>query len=167
QVNMTINKSTDQPSAISVNNQIVVRDNKDANETTLVNYYNTIIAPVANAPVGNITADITNTNNTVGESALGDVIGDAQLAYTAGAGSQLAFMNPGGIRASLTYASSTAGEGDGVVTYGEAFTVQPFNNLVVTQDMTGQQIMDALEQSWQGCFGRTQSTVILQTLATF
>jgi len=76
-------------------------------------------------------------------------------------------MNPGGIRASLTYASSSVGEGDGVVTFGEAFTVQPFNNLVVTQDMTGQQIKDALEQSWQGCFGRTQATVILQTSATF
>ena len=58
-------------------------------------------------------------------------------------------------------------KGDGVVTFGEAFTVQPFNNLVVTQDMTGQQIKDALEQSWQGCFGRTQATVILQTSATF
>jgi len=33
--------------------------------------------------------------------------------------------------------------------------------------MTGQQIKDALEQSWQGCFGRTQSTVILQVSSTF
>ena len=43
-------------------------------------------------------------------------------------------MNPGGVRADLTYASSTAGEGDGVVTYGEAFTVQPFGNLLVSID---------------------------------
>ena len=53
------------------------------------------------------------------------------------------------------------------MTYGEAFTVQPFNNLVVTQDLTGAQIKDTLEQSFIGCFGRTQATVILQVSAEF
>ena len=71
-----------------------MRDNADANETALVNYYAAAVAPIANVVVGSITADITNSNNAAGESALGDVIGDAQLAYTSGAGSQLAFMNP-------------------------------------------------------------------------
>jgi 5'-nucleotidase len=32
------------------------------------------------------------------------------------------------------------------VTYGEAFAVQPFNNLVTTQTFTGAQIKDVLEQ---------------------
>ena len=67
-----------------------------------------------------ITADITRTNNAAGESALGDVIADAQLAYTAVAGAQIAFMNPGGIRADLTFANSPGGEAPGQVTYGEA-----------------------------------------------
>ena len=44
-------------------------------------------------------ADISNTNNAGRESPLGDVIGDAQLAYTQTQGAQFAFMNPGGIRA--------------------------------------------------------------------
>ena len=50
-------------------------------------------------------------------------------------------MNPGGIRADLTY-DGRCGEGDGVVTYEEAFTVQPFNNYLVSMDLTGAQIHD-------------------------
>ena len=79
-------------------------------------------------------------------------------------------MNPGGIRANLTFASATVGEGDGVVTFGEALAVQPFNNLVVTQDMTGDQIKAVLEQQWAACTppGRSGgATVILQVSATF
>lgn len=57
-------------------------------------------------------------------------------------------MNPGGIRADFTYASSAALEGDGIVTYGEAFSVQPFGNSLVTKTFTGQQIYDLLEQQW-------------------
>ena len=120
--------------------------------------------------MGDITANITRTGNAAGESALGDVIADAQLAYSQPAGAQLAFMNPGGIRADLTYLSSPVGEGDGKVTFGEAFNVQPFNNLVVTQDMTGQQIKDVLEQQWAACTppGRSGgATVILQVSASF
>ena len=57
-------------------------------------------------------------------------------------------MNPGGVRADLTFASSAAGEGDGVVTYGEAFSVQPFNNIVVTNTFTGAQLLDVLKDQW-------------------
>jgi 5'-nucleotidase len=165
-IDMTINRASDQPTQISVNNVVVVRTvPKDPAETALIDKYNTAIAPIANAIVGSITADITNTNNAAGESALGDVIGDAQKAYTQSAGSQFAFMNPGGIRASLIYNFSYGGEAAGQITYGEAFTVQPFNNLVVTQSLTGAQIKGTLEQSFIGCLGRTQATVILQASA--
>ena len=75
---------------------------------------------------------------------MGNVIADAQLAATDDADDRarrvIAFMNPGGVRADLTYASSPAGEGDGVVTFGEAFTVQPFGNILVTMTLTGAQI---------------------------
>ena len=166
-IDLTINSKSGRPKSIAVDNTIVYRDDQDADAADLVSYYQTAIAPIANAVVGSITADITNTNNSAGKSALGDVIADGQLAYAQSDGAQLAFMNPGGIRTSLIYAGSPAGEGDGNVTYGEAFAVQPFNNLVAVQDMTGQQIKDALEQSWKGCFGRTQDDVILQTSASF
>jgi 5'-nucleotidase len=170
-IDMTISPKTGNPTSISVNNQIVFRDDQDANAAALLSTYQTLVAPIANRVVGQITANITRTVNTAGESALGDVIADAQLAYTqASAGAQLAFMNPGGIRADLNFAGSAAGEGDGNVTFGEAFAVQPFNNLVVTQDITGQQIKDVLEQQWAACTppGRSGgATLILQVSATF
>jgi 5'-nucleotidase len=171
-IDMTINTKSGRPTSIAVDNRIVFRDDTDAAAASLVSYYQTAIAPIANRVIGSITANITRTANTAGESALGDVIADAQLAYTqpAPGNAQLAFMNPGGIRQDLTFASSTAGEGDGVVTYGEAFAVQPFNNLVVTQTMTGAQIKDVLEQQWAACTppGRSGgATVILQVSAGF
>ena len=52
--------------------------------------------------IGNITATITRDNNNAGESALGDIIADAQLVATRSAGTGnavAAFMNPGDIRA--------------------------------------------------------------------
>jgi 5'-nucleotidase len=100
--------------------------------------------------IGSIRADIVRdvTPASNQESPLGDVIADAQLLYTQSAGAQIALMNPGGIRASLSFANSPGGEAPGQVTYGEAFTVQPFNNLVVTQTFTGAQIKDVLEQQF-------------------
>ena len=90
--------------------------------------------------------------NAAGESALGDVIADSQLAATTPAelgGSQIAFMNPGGIRTDLFYAPSGA-EAPGEVTYEEAFTVQPFGNSLVPMTLTGAQIEVMLEQQFCG-----------------
>jgi hypothetical protein len=74
------------------------------------------------------------------------VIADAQLEGTQSNGAQIAITNPGGIRADLTYASSPNGEADGVVTYGEAFAVQPFANIMQTITVTGVNIKNVLEQ---------------------
>ena len=82
------------------------------------------------------------------ESSLSNLIADAQLESTAENGAQIAFMNAGGVRADLLFASSTQGEGDGVVTYREAFNVQPFSNILQTFDMTGAEIDAVLEQQW-------------------
>lgn len=117
----------------------------------LIAGYNGIAAPIAGRVIGTIAADITRRTNAAGESVLGDVIADAQLRATQPAdkgAAVVAFMNPGGIRADLTYAGSSVGEGDGNVTYGEAFTVQPFGNSLVVKTLTGQQLYDLLEQQW-------------------
>ena len=52
-------------------------------------------------------------------------------------------MNPGGLRADLLY-----GE-DGTVSYKDAAEVQPFANTLITFNLTGAQIREALEQQWQ------------------
>ncbi|VVJ23316.1 5'-nucleotidase (EC [Amycolatopsis camponoti] len=104
--------------------------------------------PIANKQIGTITQDLKAAGNAAGESALGDVIADAQLAGTQSNSAVIAMTNPGGIRADLNYASSPAGEGDGVVTYGEAFTVQPFSNIMQTITLTGANLKNVLEQQW-------------------
>jgi 5'-nucleotidase len=133
----------------------------DPQAKRLADKYRAAVAPIANRVVGEITGDITRVAAPSGESALGDVIADAQLAYTRDAGAQIALMNPGGIRADFDAENSAGGETDGEVTYGEAFTVQPFNNLVVTQTFTGAQLKDVLEQQFVG-FGGQGTQRILQ-----
>ncbi len=138
-------------------NVSVTRDvPKDADQTKLLSQYQTLVAPIASRVLGSITEDIGRSGsnaNAGGEQELGDLIADAQLAdpsvVTGGQTPVIAFMNPGGIRADLTYAQSK-NEGDGVVTYEEAFTVQPFNNYLVSLTMTGAQIKTLLNQQWTG-----------------
>jgi 5'-nucleotidase len=83
------------------------------------------------------------------ESALGDVLADAQLAATKDPGygdAVVAMTNPGGIRTDLLFAQISGGELPGQVTYGEAFAVQPFSNSLVTLSLTGEQLKAVLEQ---------------------
>ncbi|MCA9866626.1 MAG: bifunctional metallophosphatase/5'-nucleotidase [Anaerolineae bacterium] len=153
-IDMELSRATGRVESISINNEIVTRDvTPDSWMTALIAKYNAVAAPLANRIIGQITADILRAANPAGESALGDVIADAQLDATDDPGfgdAVAAFMNPGGIRADLTYAGSVAGEGDGNVTYGESFTVQPFGNSLVTMTLTGEQIDTMLEQQWLG-----------------
>ena len=143
--------------SVTSTNVPVDRTTKDPALTSLISTYQTAVAPIANRVLGNITADVLKGGagiNAGGESQLGDLIADAQVAdpsvVTGGQVPTIAFMNPGGIRADLTYASSPKGEGDGVVTYEEAFTVQPFNNYLVSMNLTGAQIKSLLNQQWSG-----------------
>jgi 5'-nucleotidase len=132
---------------------------KAADQTKTIAKWSALAAPIANKVIGAITGDITRSVSRDTESSLGDLIADAQLSATTGAadgGAQMAFMNPGGVRADLTYAGSPAGEGDGKVTYGESFTVQPFGNLLVSMTVTGAQIDTLLEQQWSAVDGATK-----------
>ncbi|MFB6816602.1 bifunctional metallophosphatase/5'-nucleotidase [Streptomyces sp. NPDC056347] len=134
-------------------NHIVSRDQSKANDmTALIARWNALAAPISNRPQGFITADINGRGSNAYEKPLGDLIADAQLEGLAPAdkgGAVVAFMNPGGIRADLVYKASAA-EGDGVVTYGESFTVQPFTNMMNVVDLTGAQLVAALKQQVSG-----------------
>ncbi|MGW3334897.1 bifunctional metallophosphatase/5'-nucleotidase [Streptomyces rubiginosohelvolus] len=134
-------------------NHIVTRDQPKAPDMTrLIDRWNKLAAPIANKPQGWISADINGRGSTAPEKPLGNVIADAQLEGLAPAdkgGAEVAFMNPGGIRADLVHKASGS-EGDGVVTYGEAFTVQPFTNMMNVVDLTGAQLVTALQQQVSG-----------------
>ncbi|MFE6173069.1 bifunctional metallophosphatase/5'-nucleotidase [Streptomyces sp. NPDC056464] len=135
--------------AVKSANHVVTRDVAKAPDmTSLISQWNTLAAPIGNRAIGHISADIPSTGT---ESPLGDLIADAQLAYgkELDPETDLALMNPGGIRAPLTFAAKGA-EGDGVVTYAEGFTVQPFSNTLNLQDLAGAQLIQVLKEQVSG-----------------
>jgi 5'-nucleotidase len=139
---------------VSANNQIVTQNVfKAMDMTQLIERYTKIAGPLRDRVIGRISANITRTPDDSRENAAGNLIADAQLAATASptTGSAVAaFMNPGGVRADFTFARSGAETVDGLVTYGEAFTVQPFGNSLVTMTLTGAQILEMLKSQWCG-----------------
>jgi len=131
---------------------------RDPAVTAVLDKWLPLYAEAGNTPVGTITETIfrngasdanPGADDRSVESPLSNLIADAQLWATSANGAQVAFMNPGGVRANLLYPSSPAGEGDGVVTFGEAFAVQPFGNTLQTFPLTGAQIQSVLEQQCQ------------------
>ena len=110
----------------------------DARVAKLVSQAAERVAPLIGQLIGTAQTDITRAESESGESALGNLIADAQRDAM---GTAVAFMNPGGIRADIA---------EGEVTYGDLFTVQPFNNDLVRMDLTGQEIVDLLNQQWAG-----------------
>ena len=139
-VNLTVDRKTGDVIKASAeivptcNNETITPDKQTA---ALVAKHDKQVTAIENRVVGTAAENMTRTATPAGESALGDLIADAQRAY---AGTQIAFMNPGGIRADIQ-----AGE----VTYGELFAVQPFDNQVVRMTLTGDQIYRLLEQQFQ------------------
>jgi 5'-nucleotidase len=150
-IDMELDRRSKDVVEVRANNQIVTQNVfKDPAITDLIARYTEIAAPLRDRVIGRISADITTATDDSSEQAAGNLIADAQLAATSTpeTGSAVAaFMNPGGVRSSFTFAASGS-EADGEVTYGEAFTVQPFGNSLVTMTLTGAQILDMLKSQW-------------------
>ena len=117
---------------------------KAPEQTALIAQYERLAGPLTQRVVGRIAAALPRDSNPAGESALGQVVADAQLAATRDVGAQIALMNPGGIRAALALPA------DGLLRYEDLFSVQPFYNNLVTMTLTGAQILQLLEQQWTG-----------------
>jgi len=154
-IDVTLNRVTKDMTVQTIDNKENFQNGVTpaADLTALIDRYDTLSAPLANVVIGSTTADILRANNAAGESALGDVIADAQRDATDDPGfgdAVVAFMNPGGIRDDLLCAEISGGEAVCEVTFGEAFSVQPFGNSLVTMTLTGDQIDILLEQQWVG-----------------
>ncbi|WP_418063267.1 ExeM/NucH family extracellular endonuclease [Pimelobacter simplex] len=89
-----------------------------------------------------------STENRGGESTLNNQVAEVQRWATdkAGIDTDIAFMNPGGLRADMT---GTADGGQRSLSYREAADVQPFANTLVNMKLTGAQLKKVLEQQWQ------------------
>ncbi len=147
-IDLLVSKETGDVISATAKNVAVTRDMpEDPEVSEIVERYRKLSDPLAQEVVGSIASDILRSQNPSGESALGDVIADTQLYSTRDYGAQVAFMNSGGIRTDLFY-NPGKGEGPGNVTYGEAFSVQPFGNSIYIMNLTGSQIDGLLEEQF-------------------
>ncbi len=164
-IDLVIDERTGDVVSRDVHNRIVTRDvDRDPRQTALIAKYQSLAAPFANRVVGTIGATLARPTvpTPTGETLLGSLISDAQLAATRApelGGARIAFLNPGGIRADLV---------EGELTYEELFSVQPFGNSLVTITLTGAQIRALLEQQWTTTTGAARpAPVMLQVSAGF
>ena len=146
-IDVKLDRATRDIVSAKADNFIVRADGtaKDAGQTALLASYDQVAAPLANRPAGAITETLSHRPSNAGESALGDIIADAQLAATqsnTNGGAVIAFTNPGGIRTEILK------KANGTVSYADIFASQPFRNQLVTLTLTGRQIKDVLEQQW-------------------
>jgi 5'-nucleotidase len=169
-IDVTINPATRGIVAVNANNVLVDRTDATINDAIVANpevrnvvaAYKTAVSPLASAVIATITADMTNAANAAGEMEAGDLIADAQLQATQPAvlgGAVMAFMNAGGVR-NPGFVKPAASTFPYNLTYGDAFTVQPFGNSLVTMSLTAQQIKDVLEQQFTGCNGQVAQRIM-------
>jgi 5'-nucleotidase len=138
-----VKDATGQPIALPAGMQVPV---PDAQVDKIVRRYGDLTAPMSEVVVGRLTQPLERRQNAAGESPLGAVIADAFLAGSSDTSdgqrpAQIAFTNPGGLRTDLTTSLT--------VTFGQLFNVLPFNNNLVTMDLTGAQLHRLLEQQWE------------------
>jgi 5'-nucleotidase len=159
QIDLTVDRKTKAVTAVSARNFLVDRTNSagiasDPELKKIVDQYAVLAAPIAERIVGTITSPFTRSFSPAGENSLGDLIADAQLEATSATdsgGAVVAFMNEGGVRTEIPFASGAQGVPEGSVTYGELFSVQPFGNNLVTMTLTGAQIKTLLEEQFKDC----------------
>ena len=165
-VDLTLDAVTKRVIAKDANNKLVLNDVgvKDstgkvlavpAEYTTLqrdpaidqiVRRYGDLTATIADVVVGRISSVLDRKVNAAGENTLGAVIADAFLAGTSDSSygakaAQIALTNKGGLRSDLSSSMT--------VTFGQLFSVIPFNNNLITMDLTGEQLLRLLEQQWE------------------
>lgn len=148
EVNLKISTKTHDVVRRSVKavNHLVTRDvPQDRATRAIVEKWVAKAAGPGNRVVGTVREDIRRSASRGAESSLPNLIADAQKAST---GAQVAFMNPGGVRADLLVNNQTGGEAPGQITYREAYNVQPFSNIMQSFNMTGAEIDKLLEQQW-------------------
>ncbi len=159
ETHLAINKRTGDVirDEVTAANHLVTRDlAKDAGETKIIEFWNALAAPLAARVVGTLApdTDITGDSSTCRceETPMADLVADAMLWGTRApedGGAQISFMNTGGVRGSLRYNGILNGEQPGEITFAETYAVAPFNNILVTVDMTGDQIEAVLNQQFQ------------------
>jgi 5'-nucleotidase len=160
-INVDIDVASGAITNIAARNELVINDrgpnpiartdqavSPDPAVAALVARYEGVTGPLVNRVIGQAAAALNYDDTDVahgasGETPLGDVVADARLAATSAPpqAAAIAFINATGIRADLQA---------GAVTFGDAFNVQPFGNLLYTETLTGAQLLTVLDEQWIG-----------------
>ncbi|WP_462418169.1 bifunctional metallophosphatase/5'-nucleotidase [Kytococcus sp. Marseille-QA3725] len=171
-IQLSLDKETGDvvPGSVEAENVEVTQDiEDDAEVAKIVDDYAAVIGPLADEVLGTVTGQVSHDRYGFGVSPLGRMIADAQLAddsvVTGGKEPVISFMNPGGVRVPALDQPGEDGSTDGEITMEEAFSAQPFNNYLVTMDLTGAQIHQILQEQWSG--ENAGETKILQTSTGF
>ena len=154
-IDLTISRATKEVVSASINNVIVAATSPGGRHHRADRPVREIAAPSENRVWHGRRPTSRRTRQPVGESSLGDIIADAQLWATSGPPGRRPRRSRGrlvherrGIRADINA---------GPITYGEAFTVQPFADVLMTMDMTGAEIEAVLEQQFTAPTGSSRS----------
>lgn len=165
-IDLTVDQLTKKVLAKDANNTVVINDagaigssgnartaplkyvalDRDPAIDQLVQRYGDLSASISDVVVGRLAAPLDRKLSPAGETTLGAVIADAFLAGSSDTSygdrpALIAFTNRGGIRSDLNTSLT--------VTFGQLFNVMPFNNNLVTMDLSGQQLLRLLEQQWE------------------
>ena len=150
-VNLSIDPGSDRILSLDAKNEIVTHDvAKDLAQTAILERFRPGAARIADRAVGTVTGEISSRRNDAGESALGDVIADGQLAAVSApenGGAVVAFMNSGGIRGGIAGRIRPDGMRD--VSFGDLYSVQPFGDQLTVSTMTGEMIRRLLEEQFR------------------
>ncbi|HOB90764.1 MAG: 5'-nucleotidase C-terminal domain-containing protein [Bacillota bacterium] len=103
----------------------------------LIDRYRPLVEALVNRPVAVAATRLGREGRDQGESVLGNLVADSKRWISK---AQIAFVNPGGLRSDLE---------PGILTWGQLYAVLPFGNEIVKIEMTGEQILSALNQQWQ------------------
>ena len=149
-IDLTIDRRTGRVVTKTARNVVVTHDaTTAADESAIIAHYEPFARTLGSTVVGSISAPLVREPNTHGESRLGDVIADAMLEAARSrvpGGAAVAFWNAGGIRSDLIGKEAPAGHRD--VAYEEVFDVLPFGNQLVVRTITGEGLLQVLEQQF-------------------
>jgi 5'-nucleotidase len=144
--NVSANTSTPLPAGFSAYD-------KDPTIDALVTRYTSLSTAAGQVVVGSVTGDIkrallgNGTRDETNESALANVMADSYLTGVPGFTADVAFVNPGSVRADIL--STVSGKTTGTVLYSELATIEPFGNTLMSLNLTGAQIARLLEEQWE------------------
>lgn len=149
EIDLQLDRQSRHVIAISANNHLVRLDQyaKDTEQTALLAGYIEKAKPLAERAVGRLAREIRpGSADPAGNWPMGYLVADAHLAATrapADGGAEFAFTNVGGVRAGLPFKEG------GRISFGDLFTVQPFNNQLVTLTLSGAELLELLESQWR------------------